>query len=403
MVSLVALLAMAGLAFDVGHLALNKARLQSVVDAAALSAAKRLYDLGSTPSATASATTVANDVLNTNASTIPELQRLIGNGLNITVEYSSSANPFAAGTNPPTFVRVRAQNFSMAASLARVVGVTSLNTSASAVAGPQGINGGTVCNVLPVMMCGNTASGGPLWGYTANQLVRLKRGSATSGTVGPGNYYLIRLGGSGANVVRDNLAGAYEGCLTAGGSSDVETQPGNVAGPTRQGLNTRFNEYQGGMSRTEFPPDVITTEPNPALQACGSNDESICKQGSTQPVTTASQLNFGQASYAARLPNGNYDVAPAPNGDGVFKRREIAVPIANCSGAANGQSTLPVLGFACVFLLQRVQGTGQEADIYGEMISGCNVGGAPGAPGAAIGPSSPIRIVLYHNSASVDS
>ena len=41
-VGLVALLAMAGLAIDMGHLGHNKARLQSTVDAAALAAAKVL-------------------------------------------------------------------------------------------------------------------------------------------------------------------------------------------------------------------------------------------------------------------------------------------------------------------------------------------------------------------------
>ena len=41
-VAMVALLAMAGLALDGGHLLLNKTRLQNAVDAAALSGAKTL-------------------------------------------------------------------------------------------------------------------------------------------------------------------------------------------------------------------------------------------------------------------------------------------------------------------------------------------------------------------------
>jgi Flp pilus assembly protein TadG len=406
MIGLLALLGMAGLALDIGHLTLNKARLQSVVDAAALAAAKTLYDGGSTAAATAAATNMANSVFALNAAAIPELSSAMGNGLNVTVQYSTTLNPFSAGTNPPNFVRVEAQNFTMAATLARAVGVVTLSTAASAVAGPQGINtgnGSTVCNVVPMMMCGSPAAGAPMWGYTPNQLIKLKRGSASSSTVGPGNYYLIRLGGDGANIVRENLAGAFEGCITMGGSAEVETQPGNVAGPTRQGLNTRFNEYQGGMNRSEYPPDVITTEPNPTLEACGPNNDSICTQGSAQPITSAGQISFNHAGYSTRLPNGTYDVQPAPTGDGVFRRREVAVPIANCSGTANGQSNLPVLGFACVFLLQRVQGTGQNADIYGQIIGTCNSGGSPGPPGGGVSPSSPVRIVLYDDPGSADS
>ena len=46
-VGLLALLAMVGLALETGHLVLNKSRLQSTVDAAALAAAKVLDQTGS--------------------------------------------------------------------------------------------------------------------------------------------------------------------------------------------------------------------------------------------------------------------------------------------------------------------------------------------------------------------
>ena len=54
-IGLLALLAMAGLAIDTGHLVLNKSRLQSTVDAAALAAAKVLDQTGSRAQATAAA------------------------------------------------------------------------------------------------------------------------------------------------------------------------------------------------------------------------------------------------------------------------------------------------------------------------------------------------------------
>ncbi|MEY2919817.1 MAG: hypothetical protein RL261_1122, partial [Pseudomonadota bacterium] len=57
-VGLLAVLVMVGLAFDTGHLVLNKSRLQSSVDAAALAAAKVLDQTDSEARATAAANAV---------------------------------------------------------------------------------------------------------------------------------------------------------------------------------------------------------------------------------------------------------------------------------------------------------------------------------------------------------
>jgi Flp pilus assembly protein TadG len=409
MVGLLALLAMGGLAFDIGHLTLNKARLQSVLDAAALGAAKTLYDQGGTEAAKADATAAATEIISTNAATYRELASALSGGLAVAVEYSNTLSPFVNGTMPVNFVRVRAENFNMLSTLARVVGIDSITTRSSAVAGPQGTTtttSGTACNILPVMMCANNAAGAPMWGYQPGQLVGLKNGANSNpAAAGPGNYYLIRLGGSGANIVRDNLAGAYEGCATMGGS--LETEPGNESGPTQQGINTRFNQYLGPMSPSEFPPDVVISEPNPSLKLdCPSGNQTgscVVKQGNTV-VTDTSQIGYSYAdNYVPRLSNGPYDVTPYPDGAGRFKRREVAVPIADCSGASGGAQTLPVVGFACVFLIQKVQGTGQNANIIGEIITSCDSGGASGPPTGTPNPSLSYKIVLYNDVDSTDS
>jgi Flp pilus assembly protein TadG len=409
MVGLVAMLAMGALAFDIGHLTLSKARLQGVLDAAALGAAKTLYDQGATAAAKADATAAATEIIATHAATYRELASALSSGLNVAVEYSNTLSPFVDGTMPVNFVRVRAENFNMLSTLARVVGIDSITTRSSAVAGPQGTTtttAGSACNILPVMMCADTAAGAPMWGYQPGQLVGMKNGANSNpAAAGPGNYYLIRLGGSGANVVRDNLAGAHEGCATMGGS--LETEPGNEAGPTRQGINTRFNQYLGPMSSSEFPPDVVVSEPNPALKLdCPTGSQTgscVVKQGNTV-VTSTSQIGYSHSNdYVPRLPNGPYDVSPYPDGVGRFKRREVAVPIADCSGAPGGQQTLPVVGFACVFLIQKVQGTGQDANIIGEVISSCDSGGASGPPTGTPNPSLSYKIVLYDDVDSADS
>src|SRR5688500_16654544 len=97
LVGMVALLAMSGLAIDMGHLGLNKARLQSTVDAAALAAAKVLDQ---TNGAEGPASEAALSVFGINAADHPELNQVYSNGLGISIEYSATLSPFQPGTTP---------------------------------------------------------------------------------------------------------------------------------------------------------------------------------------------------------------------------------------------------------------------------------------------------------------
>ena len=396
-IAMLAVIAMAGLAIDIAHVTVNKSRLQSTVDAAALSAAKVLDTTGST----SQATTAANSVFSLNTSNTPELSS--GGTINKTVEYSNTLLPFAPGTNPPLYVRVTASGFSIAATLSKVVGMTNFNLAASAVAGPSpAVN--TACNVAPVMMCGSSGSAG--YGYTPGQITALKLSSGSQGAgIGPGNYRLLSLGGTGANIVRQNLAGSYGACSTVG--TTALTQPGNQAGPVSQGLNTRFNEYQGGgIDSATYPPDVITNQPtgNNRLSCSDASCGTIVTgPGGNTVITNASQ--YGSYSYEGmyqpRLLASNFDVSPAPSGIGVINRRVMAVPVGDCSVAAQGRSDIPVLGLSCVFILQDVDTSGNGGQIFGEILSNCQVNGTPG-PAPNNGPG-PYLIQLYHVDGSPQS
>src|SRR5688572_27262941 len=107
-IGLLALLAMAGLALDSGHVILNKSRLQNTVDAAALSAAKVLDDTESEAQATAA----AQAVFDANAAGHLELARVMS-GADIQVTFSNTLDPWAPGTTPAYYVRVAADNFTM--------------------------------------------------------------------------------------------------------------------------------------------------------------------------------------------------------------------------------------------------------------------------------------------------
>ncbi len=397
-IAMLAVVAVAGLALDIGHVVVNKSRLQATVDAAALSAAKVLDTTGST----SQATTAANNVFALNAAKQPELWSVYG-GVGKTVEFSNTLLPFAPGTNPPLYVRVTASGFSIASTLTKAVGVNNFTIGANAVAGPSPAVG-TACNIAPMMVCG--ASGAPGFGYSTGQITALKLSSGSGGAdVGPGNYRLLSLNGTGANIVRQNLAGSYGSCSTVG--SNALTQPGNQAGPVAQGLNTRFDEYSGGnVDSATYPPDVITYQPtgNNRLSCQDSSCNTIVTgPGGSTVITNASQYSgySYEGMYQPRLQGGQYDVSPAPNGIGVVDRRVLAVPVGDCSVVSQGRSDIPVLGLACVFMLQDVDQSGNGGQVFGEVLSNCQVNGTPG-PAPNNGPG-PYIIQLYHVDGSPQS
>ena len=387
-VGLFALIAVAGLAIDTAHVLLNKSRLQSALDAAALAGAKVLDQTGST----AKATTAAGSVFTLNLAQYPELQNAVGAGVSLTTEYSATLNPFSAGTTPAAFVRTSIAGFRTTMSLASVMGIASISVAGNAVAGPSPAVV-QECNIIPVFVCGNAAAGANgLYGYQANQVTALNQQSGAK--VGPGNFGYISIGGNGASTLRSNMAGNTTTCASIGGS--VTTKPGVNAGPVEQGFNTRFNEYQGPVSAAQYPPDVINSAAHQTNLTIDANGNAV---QAGQIVTTASQLTFNYADYQALVAAGTYDTQPLPTGTAAFGRRVMAAPVGDCSGLANGRSSVTVSGFICVFLLQALSGAGKDA-IYGQVIGQCEASGRPGAGSSVTGPH---IIELYKSAGSPDS
>ncbi|NNF66338.1 MAG: hypothetical protein HKM98_02400, partial [Gammaproteobacteria bacterium] len=267
-IGMVALLAMAGLALDAGHLMLNKGRIQNTVDAAALAAAKKLDETHDTLAADQAARQIFQQ--NANGAGNGELADAYNGGagdISVTVQFSSSLYPFAPGTydpgvTPDGYVRVRATNFSMPSWFISLLGISSMTTQASAVSGPSPTFtlDDQVCDLAPMMVCG-AQEAGTFFGYELNDVQILKT-STNNGQfeVGPGNFQLVRLdGNSGGADVREAMAGGANQCLSS--QNEIPTEPGNTVGPVVQGLNTRFGEYHGPMKSytEEYPPDVQTT------------------------------------------------------------------------------------------------------------------------------------------------
>ena len=391
-VGMIAMLAMAGLALDGGHAMLNKTRLQNAVDAAALSGAKEL-DLTGSDVFLARAAVEAMFGANGTSVGNNEMGESYADGtLQLEVQFSATLDPFVPGTIPAEYVRVRARNFRMPAWFSAVVGVTEKVVAATAVAGPSPtIN--TACNIAPMMVCGDPDAGPPFWGYAEGEPDVLK-GSSSGSDVGPGNFQLIRLGdGQGGAVLRDNLAGGYDGCVTAN-KDIVITEPGNKVDPVSGGLNTRFDEYGGSWNstpnaRTLYPPDVVTAQSTlkitseRILVGEDENGNPIYRDDIKQDgdlLTSGDDLDYNYKNYQKAISDHDYDVHP--DFGGRYLRRELALPIGDCTNTTNGSGPVPVLGFGCYFLLQKVDHNGKTSEVYGQFIRDCNAGGRSGpAPG----------------------
>jgi hypothetical protein len=367
-----ALLAVGGLALDMGHAYLMKTRLQNALDAAALSGAKTLDETDDPVQAEID----ARNTFSFNAA-----GDLNDPGLTLTLVEFSDVLFDPAQALAPRYVRVTLTDYQRAMWFSHILPGVGNNkrVSATAVAGPSP-RLAEICDIMPVMICGDPSgdtdcTDGACYGYsfdpTSTTETVLKTGSGNDWDVGPGNYQLIRLGDSkGGSDIRDNLAGSYENCLDT--SNAIETEPGNTVGPVAQGLNTRFGIYQGPFNqddRDTYKPDLVSDTHAPSHY---------------------------YSDYDAIYSSGGPFDHPA----GQAHRRIVAVPIGDCSTTTNGQGSVPLLDTACFFLTRPAEQNGEQR-IYGQFVTGCKAHGTPG-PSPATGPG-PYIIQLYKDPDSGDA
>lgn len=373
-VAMFSLLAISGLAMDFGHVYVGRSSLQNGLDAAALSAAKSVNNGMSTDEASSDGSTTFNQHLN---------GVLVDQTLVPTFEYSQTLVPFVAGAVQPDarYVRASINNLTIPTTLLRVVpGIgDALVLGSTAVAGPIPVGNadeGETCDLVPLMACGDPDAGcdeDSCFGYDVvdgkspdDTTITLKTGSQNNNDwqVGPGNFQLVELEcGPGGDCVRQELAGSGTGCFD-NSEGFIQTKPGNTVGPTAQGFNTRFGQYQGPVSSAEYPPDVIT----------GS---------------------MPYHRYLADLDSRLLNHEPRPDGPGVPGRRILAVQIGNCTGTTNGSGTVERLGIGCFFMTEPATHQGNTQEIVGQFVADCQAEGAI-APNPGSGPSTTtFKIVLY--------
>ncbi len=381
-IGLLALLAVTGLALDMGDVYINKTRLQNALDAAALSAAKELV---LSDGDTAAATAAARATFSLNKDEGNEDLAVIAN-TDVDVEFSATLYPWVPNSGA-VFVRTSVTSFSRESVLISVLGIDEKQVIASATAGPEQAG---CSRPFPLMVCGfdplgpdtppdaHDPSAGKYYGYEVGEQVVLKRDSSGCDEVdpvtgdpgtcnGPGNFNVLDVG-SGADAVRDAICG--KGTLACVAEGDiVETNPGNMAGPIAQSVNTRFNDFSGPLKPGDCAADTNTTE----YPETGFNHFSLYKAG--EP--------------------GTYN-----------KRRLVPITVGECTDAG-GHKDVSVLDTMCFLLTRKVIQAGNLNEVYGEFVDptdpivGTCLTTGQSSPDST-GSGGPVILVLYKDQVMTD-
>ncbi|QSX36823.1 TadE/TadG family type IV pilus assembly protein [Shewanella sedimentimangrovi] len=398
-IGLFAIIAMVALALDGSDMLLSKGRLQNAVDSAALHAAKSLQDGATLAEARQAAITilaqnlgyVENHALEANISLDSPDYNSTQVTANVAIEFSVLPDPFTPIlVEGSEYVRVRVEDVQLGNYLAQVFNFNK-RVRASAVAG-RSTN--ILCNnrIVPLLVCAVNDNpddpDGP-YGIRTNDLYAMKSSSNQDSSIGPGNFQMLALSGTGGDVVRKSLAGEYAPDSCIGPGDFVPTEPGNTVGPVVQGLNTRFGQWQGGgLNATDHPRD---------FNICQGDRVDVDGDGNIIP------LDPGEAFYSYNQYVAGDDIGscidetpPASAG-----RRNLPVVIGMCDGLANGRNEIEVLTTGCFFLVQEVEQKGNDSYIVGEFVTEC-----AGAGNSSLDPnavSNVSTIVLYRDPDSPDS
>lgn len=225
------LLGFAALAIDIGLLYMNKAQLSNLTDAAALAGVQDL------PADTQQAVNTARDYALKNGNAEDVLEFYIPNEKTIRVSAKRKVGLFFAHAINIDFSEVHA-------------GATAALTPIS------GVNG-----VVPFGVVKQD--------FIYGQSYKLKLGPGEGYN---GNFAALALGGTGATNYRDNIKTGYQGKLEIVEWVPLllETEPGNMSGPTADGVNYRidldkgatFDSVQKGSPRIVVVPVIDSLDGN---------------------------------------------------------------------------------------------------------------------------------------------
>ena len=253
--SLVALIAVGGIAFDYARLAGMDTELQDAADHAALAAATQL---DGAPNAQTRAGNAARLLLTNNTRFASDRSAIGVASITFYSAYTDpTTNTAATGDSDSNFVQVEMDTRTANYALTPIVAAFSGDATARAVAGL----GSAVCGVVPFFVCNpaepanNNDPELPPDGIDTGTGIVMAQGGTQWG---PGNFGFLDQLGNGANGVAEAMASdtLFGNCSQ---TSNVVTETGNVLSAVRDSLNMRFDFKPGNNSACGKPPCAPST------------------------------------------------------------------------------------------------------------------------------------------------
>jgi len=372
-VVLAAMLGMATYTLEGSQLMLSRSKLQFVVDAAALSAAKVLHDTaGDRQLARKRALNGFERSLRSDGNQ-SLYQAWLDKEFSLKVQFSDQLSGFKASP----------QSAGSAARFVRIVAVLrkvqAEHSQISAVAGPSAGLDRQLCGVSPILVCGcqpgeEGCDQGSYLGlnYQSEQSGprSLNRLSSARG-LQPGGYQLLaKAAGRGPLGIKRALDSGFNQCLKVG--DQVALYRGDRRRPVAASIASRFTPE--GVGSAYGVPDLVSRHSNQGAAALLSHRQ-------YRHQTARCMADPAQAGCNAR---------------GLPGRREVILPVAQCRATEGYPTDARILGFACAFLRQPAQRSDGDVSIDVELVRGCLGQGGSSVESAA-GPL-PSKIVLYLDS-----
>lgn len=244
-IGMLSVLLAVGLGIDISRFYLTKTELQNAADASALAAVSGLNGgtAGITEAADRAVQAMNKWEFNNTGVSFPRANVLFA--VNLDGPYMSEGLAAASPRNI-RFVKVTTPPSAVGVSFAAIALGSTWDLSATATAGFS-VPLNVICPWLPAFVLDypdNPIRTGNVYTF------RLGPGDDIS----PGNYQLLAPIQSGGSGDRDGMATGVNLCITAG--TEVKTKPGVTAGAIRQGVNTRFDIYEGPIDPALAPPDT---------------------------------------------------------------------------------------------------------------------------------------------------
>lgn len=310
--SLVVLLGLVAMSFDMGRVHITQSELQSYADNVALAAAGELD--GKSDSITRATAAAAN--LISDRQTFGDGDKTLAGSGDYTLTFLSAlpaddTDPTTAATTNPllaAYVRVDVTQ----QTVPWVFGAAFFGLSGETAPGSNAVDARAVagftriaCDIASMMFC---VPPGFDPDAAVGQTVRLRAGGG-SGQWGPGNFgFLSPPGGVSAVDPNGNCAGlsasAQEWCVLAAQSprttcfkeNGVDTRPGQAVGRMAAAINTRFDIYEGVLNSYRDNP-AFGPAPNVI-----SGYEVYTQGGGSTPQCHTDQADPADADYTIGLP-----------------------------------------------------------------------------------------------------